>query len=86
MDYIIHQPTSLVEWIVDPLSGSTRGFSGVDCNPGLKSMRAVCWQITAINVVQKARDHPFILPSLSTNLEVGKMENILLHGFHDHLK
>ncbi|KAG7429008.1 hypothetical protein Forpi1262_v009537 [Fusarium oxysporum f. sp. raphani] len=35
MDYIIHQPTSLVEWIVDPLSGSTRGFSGVDCNPAL---------------------------------------------------
>jgi hypothetical protein len=22
-----------VEWIVDPLGGSTRGFSGVDCNP-----------------------------------------------------
>jgi hypothetical protein len=49
-------------------------------------MRAVCWQVAAINVVQKARGHPFILPSLSTDLEVGKMENILLHGFHDHLK
>jgi hypothetical protein len=46
----------------------------------------VCWQIAAINVVQKARGHPFVLPSLSTDLEVEKKKNILLHGFHDHLK
>jgi hypothetical protein len=39
MDYIIHQPTSLVEWIVDPLSESTRGFSGVDCNPGFGPLK-----------------------------------------------
>lgn len=29
----IHELIGLVEQIVDPLSGSTRGFSGVVCNP-----------------------------------------------------
>jgi hypothetical protein len=49
-------------------------------------MRAVCCQIAAINVVQKARGHPFILPSLSIGPEVEKRKSILLHGFHDYLK
>jgi hypothetical protein len=52
----------------------------------LKSMRAVCWQIAAVNIVQEARGHPFILPPLSADLEVGEMKDIPSHGFHDHLK
>ncbi|KAF5696408.1 hypothetical protein FMUND_15699, partial [Fusarium mundagurra] len=40
-------PTSLVEWIVDPLSGSTRGFSGVDCNPAA-SISSVSSQVAAL--------------------------------------